>query len=349
MDVVAKITGIEYKPFLCRRLKTYNLDELEIALSKDSTFILKIDDQNEIAVSWWVSAKRTRSYPYARVYDSLGFAGKKLTIIPILKDEGARGDRDFLQWDTISLMSLLGVHVIVSYYIDAEKNTDFEEKITSQKYDVRQIKSEISKLLGYQSGALHWNLLQMERIEEIANKAFAAYGRIGRKLNVKMHGSEQAKKRIKGLMKGKELFMEFSRLLAKKAQKRESEITHKHEKVLAGKKATLTIKNYLGGNYYFTADEARIKRKNILLIEAKNTKKDSLPALEDIKDGLLKMILFTNLKKVKVGKKSYKPKPVLKLTTAKKFKADDKKELLSKLKKEAKENGFQIELNNKFI
>ena len=68
---------------------------------------------NEFAVSWWVSPKRTRSYPYARVYDTLGFSGKKATIIPIIKDEGKDGDRDFLQWDTISLMSLLGVYVIV--------------------------------------------------------------------------------------------------------------------------------------------------------------------------------------------------------------------------------------------
>ncbi|MGC9043411.1 MAG: hypothetical protein ACP5KG_06100, partial [Myxococcota bacterium] len=72
--------------------------------------------------SWWVSPKRTRSYPDARVYDTLSFEGKKVTIIPIINDEGREGDRDFLQWDTISLMSLLGVYVIIGYYKNAEKS-----------------------------------------------------------------------------------------------------------------------------------------------------------------------------------------------------------------------------------
>ena len=118
-SITAKIKGIKYTPFLCRKLNTFNFNELDKALSKDATFILKIDDKNQIALSWWVSAKRTRSYPYARVYDSLSFAGKKVTIIPIVKDEGIDGDRDFLQWDTVSLMSLLGVYVIIAYYNDA--------------------------------------------------------------------------------------------------------------------------------------------------------------------------------------------------------------------------------------
>src|SRR3989338_210627 len=119
IDISAKITGIKYTPFLCRKLKTYNLIDFDSALSNDATFILKVDEKNQIAVSWWVSAKRTRSYPYSRVYDSLGFAGKKITVIPIFKDEGKEGDRDFLQWDTVSLMSLLDAHVIIAYYADA--------------------------------------------------------------------------------------------------------------------------------------------------------------------------------------------------------------------------------------
>ncbi|MEM4275782.1 MAG: hypothetical protein QW776_03945 [Candidatus Nitrosocaldus sp.] len=113
IDIFAEIRGIEYQPFLCRRLNIFT--EIETALQKEASFILDASGR-QIAVSWWVSPKRTRSYPYARVYDTLGFAGKRVTIIPVLKDEGKDGDRDFLQWDTISLMSLLGIYVIVSYY-----------------------------------------------------------------------------------------------------------------------------------------------------------------------------------------------------------------------------------------
>src|SRR3989338_10619941 len=119
-SIKAKITGIEYTPFLCRKLQSFKLEELQKANSKRvNTFILDVGNEKEIALSWWRSAKRTRSYPYERVYNSLSFVGKKVTIIPVFKDEGKKGDRNFLQWDTISLMSLLDVYVIIAYYTDA--------------------------------------------------------------------------------------------------------------------------------------------------------------------------------------------------------------------------------------
>jgi len=78
MDIYAEIKGIKYKLFCTKPLIGYNIDRLDKVLSERANFILTINDKNEIAVSWWVSPKRTRSYPYARVYDTLGFAGKKL-------------------------------------------------------------------------------------------------------------------------------------------------------------------------------------------------------------------------------------------------------------------------------
>ena len=74
MDLSAKITGIKYKPLLCAKLKFFAFKGLKQALATNAVFILNIDKENSVAVSWWVSAKRTRSYPYARVYDTLNFA-----------------------------------------------------------------------------------------------------------------------------------------------------------------------------------------------------------------------------------------------------------------------------------
>jgi len=241
INIFAKITGIKYTPLLCRKLHIFDSKDLSKALSKEATFILEIDNK-QIAVSWWVSAKRTRSYPYARVYDSLNFSGKKVTIIPIVKDEGKEGDRDFLQWDTISLMSLLGIYVIICYYKTAERSSRYKNKITNQRFDIEQIKSEIKKLLSYQSDALHWNLEQIEKVGEIGKKALEAYDKISRTLNVEMHSRESAEKRIKKLLEGKETFMNLSRELAHKAQIRESITIQPKEKV-TGIKATLTIKN----------------------------------------------------------------------------------------------------------
>lgn len=335
MEISAKIKEIKYKVLLCRELKSYNLDDFGTALSKDATFLLKIDDKNQFVVSWWVSAKRTRSYPYSRVYDSLGFAGRKITIIPIFKDEGKEGDRDFLQWDTISLMSLLGVYVIIACYVDAIPSSRYKKKITEQRFDVEYLKDEIKKILSYQSDALHWNLSQVDRIGEIGNKAIEGYKKISKKLNIEMHSMKLAEKRINNLKQSKEVFMKFSRNLAASAQKREM-VTIQPKEKLKGKKGMITITNYLGGHYYFTADEVEIHDNEIYLIDAKHTKTDKLPASEDIKDALLKMILFTNLENVKFNGKKYKAVVVLKMTTGNAFKfisiKDSQKDIFEALK-----------------
>ena len=351
-NIKAKITGIEYTPFLCRKLESFRLEELQKAISKQTTFILEANGKKEIALSWWVSAKRTRSYPYARVYDSLEIQGKKITIIPIFKDEGKEGDRDFLQWDTISLMSLLDIYVIVAYYGDAIRSSRYKKKITKQKFDMKHINEQINKIFSYQSSALHWNVAQINDVWEIGKKALDSYEKISKKLNVEMHSKKSAEKRMEKLKKGKDVFMNLSRNLAELAQKRESGTTQPKES-LNGIKGTITITNYLGGRYYFTSDEVELHNNDVWLIDAKHTKTDNLPSLEDIKDGLLKMMLFTNLKEVKIDGKNFNPVPVLKLTTGNNFSTeklnDRQKTLLENLKKEAKTNKFRILLNKKLI
>ena len=352
MEISAKITGIEYTPFLCRKLNSFDLRDLNDALSKDATFVLRVSDEHQIVVSWWVSAKRTRSYPFARVYDSLVSSGKRVTIIPVVKDEGADGDRDFLQWDTVSLMSLLGIYVILGYYKEASLNPNYPNKITNQRYDIYSLLGEIARLLSYQSDALHWNLSQLEKAGEIGERALESYIRISRKLGVEMHSIDSARKRIKKLSQGKEVFLALSRDLAKKAQERES-ITEQPKEKLEGSKSTITITNYLGGKYFFTVDETGIDGDNLLLIEGKHTKSRNLPSLSDIKDGLLRMILLTNLKDVKIKGKQYNPIPILKLTTGIGFSlislSKRHRRILEKLGMESKTNGFKVLVNNEYL
>jgi hypothetical protein len=309
-----------------------------------------MDDKKKVAVSWWVSPKRTRSYPYARVYDTLVFSGKKITIIPAIKDEGAEGDRDFLQWDTISLMSLLGVYVVIAYYVNADRNPRYENKITSQRFDMQYIRNEINDLLSYQSDALHWNLSRVSEISQIAETALRSYDRISDKLEVRMHSRESALRRIMELRKGLEDFMNSSRQRAEKAQERES-VTSQPKERLEGTKAKITITNYLGGKYFFTCDEAEVHGNEVYLIEAKHTKTDDLPKIGDIKEGLLRMVLFTNLRNVIVDGQQRKPIPILKLTAAKKQPSldDRQRNTLEKLAKEARTNGFRIKINKRII
>jgi hypothetical protein len=345
MDLSAKIKGIKYKPLLCKELDVYEINELEEAINQSASFILKINKENNVAISWWVSAKRTRSYPYARVYDTLCFSGKKITIIPIMKDEGIEGDRDFLQWDTVSLMSLLGVYVVIAYYTNAEPSKKFKNKITNQKFDIDYLREKINDILSFQSDALHWNISHIDEAGEIGLKALKAYERISEQLKIKMHSFKSAEERIQKIIKSKNDFMNISRNLAEKAQKRE-QLTKQPKEFLTGNKATLTIQNYLGGLYYLTVDEIEIKNKNIFLIEGKHSKTNSLPSLEDIKDGLLKMILFTNIDKIVLEGKSYNTIAVLKLTVENHFDqknlSPSQKETLKLLRKEAQINNFKI-------
>ena len=347
MDLSANITGISYTPYLCSELESFAFADLEQALA-NPTFILDIDHMNRVAVSRWVSPKRTRSYPYARVYNTLGFSGKKITVIPVLKDEGkvgTSGDRDYLQWDTISMMSLLGVYVIIANYVDADNSTTYPGKITNQRFDVQYVKNQIIEILSYQSSALHWNLAQADKVGEIAQKALESYTDISNRLNVEMHSSVTAKRRIARLQESRQSFMETSRELAEKAQQLET-VTLQPKEQVSGTKGSITIQNYLGGHYYLTLDEVEITGQDIRLIEAKHSSRNMLPSETDIKDALIKMFLFTNLEDVKFEGRTYNPIPTMKLTGGKPFNPDAlrpaQKRFWDTLNQKEAQNGFVI-------
>ncbi|MDR2535159.1 MAG: hypothetical protein LBD29_03895 [Treponema sp.] len=341
MIINAQITGIKYTPFLCEPLNICS--DFETALNEDAVCLLNICG-NLIAVSKWVSPKRTRSYPYARVCNTLNHYGKKATIIPFVKDEGADGDRDFIQWDTISLMSLLGVYVIIAYYSSASKNTHYANKITAQKFDTQFIHNEIEKLLSYQSDALHWNIDQINNIAIPANLSKYHYAKIQIDNKVKMHSPFGIDKRIAVIQRDKNEFMNLSRHSAQAAQIREINTIQPKENITDGIKAQINITNYLGGMYYLTCDEAKIDGNAIHIIEAKHTKNGILPSIDDIKDGLVKMILFSNLKNVLVNGIPFQPIPTLKLTSGTTQYRES--ELSRTIMNEAKTNKFTLIMPN---
>lgn len=330
MKITAEITGLKYSPKLGRRLKQFRISSLEQALASHSSFLLEVEEGKSLAVSWWTSPKPAGSYPYAGVYDTLWFAGKRVTIIPVFIDEGEGGDLDFLQWDTVSLMSLLGVYVIIGYYRNAEKSKESKNKITEQKFDLDYLSRQLVDLLSYHSSALHWNLSQTERIGELAKTAFALYRGISKKVKVRMHPLSIVEKGVSGLVGERQLFV--SRKRAKEGP--------------PGEKPEVVIKDSLGSVYRFTADEARGTKDSVLVIEGRHTDNPGLPSTEEIKDGLLKMILYTNLQNTKLDSRKVSLKPTLLLTTGRaslqKLASDENLKLL---KSEASTNGFDIWLN----
>lgn len=349
-----KIEGIKYTPtFKLPTLQTYR--NLAKGIKNASSFIYVKGDSN-YAVSWWVSPKRTRSYPYARVYNTLQFTkGKVVTIIPVMKDEGIEGDRDFIQWDTVSLMSLLNVYVIIGYYKTARKKPGFENKVTSQEFDYEYLDKKFDELSNYRSDALHWNIEQLSNLSQIAEKALESYKEISQQLGVKFHDLNKARERINKVFNDVQKFKDFSRKLSFEAQRRETQTKQPKEKTF-GEKGSIDIVNSLGGLYHFTIDEVflNLEESKACLIEAKHTSKSALPSEDDIKDGLIKMILYTNLKelyyvtgqdKVKINE----VRPILRLTNNGVNLEKNDYDILRNLLDEAKQNNFTILLNQKVI
>lgn len=311
--ILAEIKEIKYKSFFEINLKEIGFGKFNI--NTCPAYCVIDTNKGKFALSKWVSPKRTRSYPFERVYNTLNYP-KKITVIPIIKDEGEKGDRDFIQWDTISLMSLLDVYVILAYYNTADINPRLKGKITNQKFNNKYIKSKIEEILNYHSSALHWNLNQMKsELSFIVDKVKKAYNTISKNNNIKMHSSSGIEKFKSSMNKDTDNFITESRNKAKKAQNREINTTQPKEALSTLTKTKITIKNYLGGYYYLTTDEIGIHKRNIFLIEGKHSKNSLLPSISDIKDGLLKMILYSNLSSLYLNDKLYNSIPVLSLTS----------------------------------
>ena len=356
-EITGEVNEIRYKATLGSRLARLPAEGFDVNKSPPA-FILE-----DLAISRWVSPKRTRSYPYERIYNTLTNS-KKLTIIPIIKDEGTDGERDFVQFDTFSLMNLLDVYVILGYYNDAQR--DSANELTDQKFDNSFILSKIKELQRFSGTAVEWNLKQLSGISEVAEKAKLAYAEISSRTGVKLHDAKGIENFVARISKSLEEFRSLSRLKSQKAQSREFVTLQPKEALSSDTKGRVTISDRSGGIYFLTCDETKIDGKTLTLMEAKHTIRSKIPSLSDIKDGLLKMILYTNLKSVRVGGEPVNLKVAIRLTSNKlvgsissyasheDFESfaktnsltKNQKEFLTKLFSEARENNFEIILEH---
>jgi hypothetical protein len=183
-------------------------------------------------------------------------------------------------------------------------------------------------------------------------------------MGVKMHdaaGVENFERKLTGDIVQ---FLEFSRQKSQQAQRREIQTDQPKETMPTRTKSRITIADHLGGKYFLTVDETVYENGNLYLIESKHTQRGNLTHTNDIKDGLIKMILYRNLIDVRRGGKPIKFVPVLRLTANEmqgaitsgakteelaKFietnRFDSKQaELLKKLFAEAQANNFLIKL-----
>ncbi|HEX8736383.1 MAG TPA: VWA domain-containing protein [Pyrinomonadaceae bacterium] len=362
-EISGEIEKVNYRQFVSDNLREFKFENFDI--NKSTGAFLLSNEKEKIAVSRWISPKRTRSYPYERVYDTLAFDGKKATIIPVVKDEGLGGERDFLQWDTISLLSLLDVHVILAYYNEAEKNPKRADQITEQKFDNNYILARLKEVSEFQGTPRQWNERETKQLKPVFEKARAAYREIAKKTNTYLH-DETALNELITYAETPQKFIDFSRRKSQNAQGREFQTLQPKEALSTDTKGKVTISNALFGKYFFTVDETKIEPQVVSLIEAKHSQRALLPSKNDIKDGLIKMMLYTNLSNVKVGAKPVDYKVMIRLTSSRlkgsitsaaqdeellKFCSDNlidlpNREFLKKLFREARENKFTIILEH---
>ncbi|MCC5654299.1 hypothetical protein LC609_31880 [Nostoc sp. XA013] len=291
------IKGVTYKTYLDDNLSRINLDVFDV--NKERGYGLIKSPVTEIAYSKWVSPKRTRSYPFARIYNTYN-SSKVITIIPVIKDEGKDGDIDKIQYSTISWMNLLNIYIVLAYYETAKKSTKKgqanKNKLSNQKFANDFVKFQINEILAYRQSALHWNKnLFEERFTQTFEKALDSYDSIFHQTGVIIHSREGSDKYLHKIREEFEEFKNISLKGSQSASKREALTSHKLEYLVDGLKATFSIENYLGGIYYLTPDEIIFENNTYIIQESKNTSKASLPKLSDIQDGLFKLILFSNL------------------------------------------------------
>lgn len=257
-----------------------------------------------IGYSKWVSPKRTRSYPFARIYNTYHLP-KKVTIIPIIKDEGLTGDLDRINFITLSWMNLMNVYIILAWYDDAVVNQRRLGKITSQRFDAHYIKERLTELRSYHQTALHWNMMHFQRdFVNLYQRAVERYQALSARFGIAMHSTHSHLQTLESFMQANIFDLERFKVSTLRgsqgAAARETLTHHAAEYTPIGEKMPIQIVNQLGGEYFLTVDGLYQENGQVVFQESKNTTKGVLPSLTDIQDGLFKLILFANMETLSI-------------------------------------------------
>lgn len=266
--------------------------------------VLVYDEKGDeiVGFSKWVSPKRTRSYPLARIYSTYHLP-RKVTIIPVIKDEGMAGDLDRINFITFSWMNLMNVYIILAWYDAAIVNRRRPSKITQQRFDADYIRERLRELQSYHQTALHWNTMHFRRdFVQVYSRAVQSYQRISQQLGIDMRSADSHLEALEEFLRNDEFDLERFKAVtlreSRRAAAREVMTEHASERALAGEKKPLRIINQLGGEYFLTVDRVYQEAGQVVFQEAKHTSKSRLPSLSDIQDGLFKLILLTNLEQL---------------------------------------------------
>lgn len=186
------IKNVKYTPFLGKeKLNCHDTAQFDINRVGAYGLINLGTSGNNLAYSQWKTPKRTRTYPFPRIYNTYGLNTKRVTIIPIIKDEGADTNNDRINFITFSWMNLLNVYIILTWYDDAKRKAGSTKRITDQVLNAESVREKLLEISRYQTTALHWNTTHFKNdFERIYLNAVASYEKISREKEVYLHNSQ---------------------------------------------------------------------------------------------------------------------------------------------------------------
>lgn len=282
------------------------LDGFDVNQAKATGLVNLGSPGNHLAYARWVSPKRTRSYPFARLYDIFHYNNRKVAIIPIIKDEGAdSANNDRINAMTFSWMSLLDIFIVLAWYDDAVRKPGVKNLITRQRLNAAWVRDKLTEISQYHLSALHWNTSHFQRdFETVYREAVDSYRQIAARTDVTLHSPEEHLRVLDRYLVNERFNLDAFRvetlLRSQGAARREIQTTHRLESLADGDKTLLSVSNYLGGTYYLAPDEVYFDGSTFVLQESKNNSRGRFPSISDLKDGLFKLILYANLTELRV-------------------------------------------------
>ena len=345
--------------------KLPSMDFVEAMQQNNKKFKSKFLNKETAAISVWTTPKRTKTYPLARVYDTLSYDGTKITIIPVIVDYGKHGERGKIQPNTVDWMTSIGVYLILGVYVDAEKgkvgrlakNAGIKTKSSEgkpkfaegQKFDLKYLQKQIEKIIENKPNIKKWNENQLTTIPNLLENGITHYKRLGKKLDVPLSDFSRLEKKVELWKNDPDQFLADHEKLSKGAQNRETKTGHKLEDV-PGEKGKINIDFGESRKLYLTSDSMELDKDKCLvtLLEGKNASSGKLPSENDIKEALIKLMIFKNSDFYFEGKKLEK-KLVCYLTGQYDNVEEEFRVKFQSLIDECNANNIELKLNDKII
>lgn len=336
---------------------------VEAMKDKKRSFLSKFSNGEKIAISVWTTPKRTKTPPWPRVYSTLPYPRKKISIIPVQASYGLYGDKNIIQPATISWITSFGVYVIIGVYTNADKkpkgkqsaNANPSKKSTKGKmvftdfqYDLIEIENQITNIITGNIEIHDWNQMQIKKIPELLYEATEHNKRLGKELDVIVQNFRNIERDLVSWKQDYSKFLSDHDEKSISAQNREFKSSQKLEKV-PGKKGKVDIDVPDFPKLHLTADsmEVDVNQKIITLLEGKNTK-DKLPSKDMVVEQLVKLMIFKKCD-FQINNKSFQKRLVCYLTGKGKSSDSDIKYMYQDLIKECQVNDIEFRFNDKII